>query len=96
MPPIVSHIDIACPPAEVFGYATDPSRFAEWQDDVVGVRIQGGRPLGVGSSFTTTRRVARLEFSYTQEITALDPPRLGRSRCRWTAQAKREHHRRAA
>ena len=77
MPPIVSHIDIACPPAEVFGYATDPSRFAEWQDDVVGVRIQGGRPLGVGSRFTTTRRVARLEFSYTQEITALDPPRTG-------------------
>lgn len=74
MPPIVSHIDIACPPAEVFGYATDPSRFAEWQDDVVGVRIQGGRPLGVGSRFTTTRRVARVEFSYTQEITALDPP----------------------
>jgi uncharacterized protein YndB with AHSA1/START domain len=75
MPPIVSHIDIACPPAEVFGYATDPSRFADWQDDVVGVRLQGGRPLGVGSRFTTTRRVARVEFSYTQEITALDPPR---------------------
>jgi uncharacterized protein YndB with AHSA1/START domain len=75
MPPIVSHIDIACPPAEVFGYATDPSRFAEWQDDVVGVRIQGGRRLGVGSRFTTTRRVARVQFSYTQEITALDPPR---------------------
>jgi uncharacterized protein YndB with AHSA1/START domain len=75
MPPIVSHIDIACPPAEVFGYATDPTRFAEWQDDVVGVRIQGGRRLGVGSRFTTTRRVARVQFSYTQEITALDPPR---------------------
>jgi len=29
----------------------------------------------VGSRFTTTRRVARVEFSYTQEITALDPPR---------------------
>ena len=41
MPPIVAYIDIACPPAEVFGYATDPSRFAEWQDDVAGVRIQG-------------------------------------------------------
>jgi uncharacterized protein YndB with AHSA1/START domain len=75
MPPIVSHIDIACPPAEVFGYATDPSRFAEWQDDVAGVRIQGGRLQSVGTRFTTTRRVARVEFSYTQEITALDPPR---------------------
>ena len=77
MPPIVSHLDIARPPAEVFGYATDPSRFAEWQDDVVGVRIQGGRPLGVGSRFTTTRRVARLEFSYTQEITRSIRPAAG-------------------
>ncbi|MGW5149856.1 SRPBCC family protein [Rhodococcus koreensis] len=75
MQPTVSHIDIDRPPAQVFGYATDPSRFAEWQHDVVGVLIQGDRPLGVGSRFTTTRRVARLEFSYTQEITALDPPR---------------------
>ena len=28
MPPIVSSIDIARPPDEVFAYATDPSRFA--------------------------------------------------------------------
>jgi len=39
MPPIVSRIDIARPPDEVFAYATDPSRFAEWQRDVVRVRI---------------------------------------------------------
>jgi uncharacterized protein YndB with AHSA1/START domain len=48
MPPIVSSIDIARPPDEVFAYATDPSRFAEWQRDVVRVRIEGhgiGRPL---------------------------------------------------
>ena len=44
-----------------------PSRFAEWQHDVVGVRIQGGHPPSVGSRFTTTRRVGRVEFSYTQE-----------------------------
>jgi uncharacterized protein YndB with AHSA1/START domain len=28
MPPIVSNTDIARPPAEVFAYATDPSRLA--------------------------------------------------------------------
>jgi uncharacterized protein YndB with AHSA1/START domain len=41
MPPIVSSIDIARPPGEVFAYATDPSRFPEWQRDVVRVRIEG-------------------------------------------------------
>jgi uncharacterized protein YndB with AHSA1/START domain len=75
MPPIMSTIEIARPPAEVFAYATDPSRFAEWQDDVVRVRIQGGRPPSVGSRFTTTRRIGRVEYRLTQEVTELSPPR---------------------
>ena len=72
MPPIVSIIEIARPPDEVFSYVTDPSRFAEWQDDVVSVRIEGGRPPGVGSRFTTTRRVGG---TMTQEITEISAPR---------------------
>ena len=47
MPPIVSSIEVARPPDEVFK-GTDPSRFAEWQDDVVGVRVDGDRPPTVG------------------------------------------------
>jgi uncharacterized protein YndB with AHSA1/START domain len=72
MPPIVSRIEIARPPDEVFSYVTDPSRFAEWQDDVVSVRIEGGCPPGVGSRFTTTRRVGG---TMTQEITEISAPR---------------------
>jgi uncharacterized protein YndB with AHSA1/START domain len=75
MPPIVSNVEIARPPDEVFAYATDPSRFAEWQDDVVRVRIEGGHPPSVGSRFTTTRRIGRVEHRSTQEITELSPPR---------------------
>ncbi|HET9559126.1 MAG TPA: SRPBCC family protein [Actinomycetota bacterium] len=44
MPPIVSSIEVARPPDEVFSYSTDPSRFAEWQRDMVGVRVDGDRP----------------------------------------------------
>jgi uncharacterized protein YndB with AHSA1/START domain len=77
MPPMVSSIEIARPPEEVFAYATDPSRFAEWQNDVV--RIQGGHPPSVGSRFTTTRRIGRVEYRLTQEITELSAPR------RWAA-----------
>jgi uncharacterized protein YndB with AHSA1/START domain len=73
--PIVSSIEIARPPDEVYSYATDPSRFAEWQDDVVSVRLEGGRPPGVGSRFTTTRRIGRAERTMTQEITEISPPR---------------------
>jgi uncharacterized protein YndB with AHSA1/START domain len=75
MPPIVSSIDIARPPDEVFSYVTDPSRFAEWQHDVVSVRIERGRPPGVGSRFTTTRRIGGVERTMTQAVTELSPPR---------------------
>jgi uncharacterized protein YndB with AHSA1/START domain len=73
--PIVSSIEIARPPEEVFSYVTDPSRFAEWQYDVVSVSMEGGRPPGVGSRFTTTRRIGPAERTMTQEITEISPPR---------------------
>jgi uncharacterized protein YndB with AHSA1/START domain len=74
VPPIVSSIEIARPPDEVFSYVTDPSRFAEWQYDVVSVRIEGGGPPRVGSKFTTTRRIGGVERTMTQEITEINPP----------------------
>jgi uncharacterized protein YndB with AHSA1/START domain len=74
MPPIVSSIDIARPPDEVFSYLTDPSRFAEWQHDVVHVRMEGGA-TGLGARFTTTRRIGGVERTMTQEVTQLRPPR---------------------
>jgi uncharacterized protein YndB with AHSA1/START domain len=80
MPPIVSTVDIARPPDEVFSYVTDPSRFTEWQDDVVSVRMEEGRPPGMGSRFTTTRRIGGVERTMTQEITETTPPRS------WAAQ----------
>jgi uncharacterized protein YndB with AHSA1/START domain len=75
MAPIVSQIDIARPPEEVYAYVTDPSRFGEWQHDVVRVRLQEGRPPSAGSRFTTTRRIGPVEQTMTQEITELNPPR---------------------
>ncbi len=41
MAPLVSTIEIARPPDEVFAFATDPLRFAEWQRDVVRTRMLG-------------------------------------------------------
>ncbi len=75
MPPIVLTIEIARPPDEVFSYVTDPSRFAEWQEDAARGRLEGGGPPGVGSRFTTTRRIGRAERTTTSEITEINPPR---------------------
>ena len=70
-----STIEIARPPGEVFAYVTDPSRFPEWQGDVVQVRVHEDRPAGVGARFTTTRRIGRSERSMIQEVTENSPPR---------------------
>jgi uncharacterized protein YndB with AHSA1/START domain len=75
MPPIVSIIEVARPPAEVFSYMTDPTRFTEWQGDVVSVQVEGDRSTGVGSRFTTVRRIGGTERSMTQEVTEVSPPR---------------------
>jgi uncharacterized protein YndB with AHSA1/START domain len=74
MSPITSHIEIARPAEDVFAYATDPSRFSEWQDDVVSAHLEAGQTLGVGSWFTTIRRMGRSERAMTQEITESRPP----------------------
>lgn len=79
MTAIVSTIEIARPPDEVFAYVTDPARFAEWQHDVVAVRFVNGGPLEVGSRFATTRRIGRAERTMTQEISEVTPVR------RWAA-----------
>jgi uncharacterized protein YndB with AHSA1/START domain len=75
MPPIVSRFEVDRPPDQVYSYATDPSRFHEWQRDVVRVRVEGGRPPAVGTRFTTVRRIGRVEQATTQEITEMSPPR---------------------
>jgi len=47
MAPIESSIEIARPPEEVFAYFADPTRFAEWQRDVVRCcRPSAARPGG--------------------------------------------------
>jgi Polyketide cyclase / dehydrase and lipid transport len=69
MAPLVSTIEIARAPREVYAFATDPLRFVEWQRDVVAVRMLGE------VSFTTTRRVGGTERTMSQHIVRDDPPR---------------------
>ncbi len=80
MAPIVSSFEIARPPDHVYTYVTDPSRFPEWQHDVVRVEVLGEPPPGVGTKFTTTRRIGRAERTTTQEITNADRPRTWAAR----------------
>jgi len=57
MAPIVTNVEIARPPEEVFGYVIDPSRFAEWQEGVVSGRMEADGPHGVGSRCMANRKL---------------------------------------
>src|SRR5918994_2907819 len=72
---IVDSIEIRRRPEDVFSYVTDPSHLAEWQENLVSGRLEGGGPLGVGSRMTETRRIGRGERTLTLELTEYDPPR---------------------
>ncbi len=75
MSALTGTIEIARPQEEVFAYVTDPTRFPEWQSDVVRVDVAEGYRPGVGARFTTTRRVGGSERTMTQEVTEFSHPR---------------------
>jgi uncharacterized protein YndB with AHSA1/START domain len=75
MAAIVETIDIARRPEDVFAFATDFSRFPEWQAGVISARPEGHAPPGLGSSATVIRRAGPRKLSRTEEITEFDPPR---------------------
>lgn len=74
MAPFVHSIEIHRPPEEVYAYATDPTTFSQWQSDVVRAEPAEGYTGGVGSRFTTTRRIAGADRAMVQEITERTPP----------------------
>jgi hypothetical protein len=74
MPPIVTSAEINRPAAEVFAYATDPSRFSEWQKGVVDGHIDSQTPT-VGAKCVTTRRIGGANRPSTSELVQYDPPK---------------------
>ncbi len=75
MAPIVSSVEIARRPEDVFAYVSDPSRLAEWQESVVSAHVEGGGPPALGSKAITTRRIGRGERTMTMELTEITAPR---------------------
>jgi len=68
-------VEVERPAAEVFNYATDPSRFHEWQQGVVSGSMQSRGAPAVGDRCVTTRRIGGAERPATSEVVELNPPR---------------------
>jgi uncharacterized protein YndB with AHSA1/START domain len=75
MAPIIASTEIDRPAADVFAYATDPTRFSQWQKGVVdGHMDQPGTPQ-VGAHCSTTRRIGFADRPSTSKLVHIDPPR---------------------
>jgi uncharacterized protein YndB with AHSA1/START domain len=79
MPAIVASTEVERPAAEVFAYATDPTRFSEWQKGVVDGHMDdpadGTESPAVGAKCVTTRRIGGANRPSTSELVQIDPPK---------------------
>jgi Polyketide cyclase / dehydrase and lipid transport len=74
MAPIITSTEVDRPAEDVFAYATDPTRFHEWQQGVVDGRMDGPGVPRLGTQCLTTRRIAGTNRSSTSRVVRLDPP----------------------
>lgn len=75
MAAIVTTIEVDRSADDVFAYATDPTRFPEWQQGVVSGHMEAGGPPTVGTKCHTTRRIGGAERPSISEITHVDAPK---------------------
>lgn len=74
MPPITTSTEVGRPAEDVFAYATDPTRFSEWQQGVVDGRMDHSGVPSVGTHCLTTRRIGGANRSSTSEVVRINPP----------------------
>jgi uncharacterized protein YndB with AHSA1/START domain len=77
MSAIVTSTDVERPAEEVFEYATDPTRFVEWQGGVTSGHMDSteGRGPQIGDVCLTTRRIGGAERTAESRLVTFDPPR---------------------
>jgi hypothetical protein len=74
MPPITASIQVDRAAEDVFAYATDPSRFSEWQKGVVSGHMDSTGAPQVGDRCLTTRRIGLANRPVTSTLVCFDPP----------------------
>ena len=74
MAPVTVRTDVNRAAADVFAYATDPTRFHDWQSGVVdGHMATPGTPK-VGDRCLTSRRIGGAVRPSTSKVTHIEPP----------------------
>jgi hypothetical protein len=74
MSAIVTSVEVDRTAEDVFAYATDPTRFSEWQQGVVSGQLEQPESPGVGTRCFTTRRIGGADRASTSVISHISPP----------------------
>jgi hypothetical protein len=75
MSPITVTTEVNRSAGDVFAYATDPTRFSEWQKGVVeGHMEEADGAHGVRAKCITTRRIGMANRPSAAEVTVFNPP----------------------
>ncbi len=75
MAPTIASTVVDRPAAQVFAYATDPTRFREWQQGLIDGHLDPPGPAQVVTKCLTTRRIGGASRAVTSELTHIDAPR---------------------
>jgi hypothetical protein len=68
MAPIITTVQVGRAADDVFAYATDPTRFREWQQGVIDGHMETGTPT-VGTRCHTTRRIGGADRRSVSDVT---------------------------
>jgi hypothetical protein len=74
MTPILTSIEVNRPAEVVFAYATDPTRFSEWQKGVLDGSMDSSGATKIGDHCLTTRRIGFANRVATAEVVRVNPP----------------------
>lgn len=74
MTAVTATTEIDRPAQDVYDYATDPSRFHEWQKGVVDGHLATAQDPRVGDHCVTVRRIGFANRPITSEVTTVDAP----------------------
>jgi hypothetical protein len=75
MAQVIASAVVDRPAAQVFAYATDPTRFREWQQGLIDGHLDPPGLAQVGTRCVTTRRIGGANRAVTSELTHIDAPR---------------------
>ncbi len=74
MTAVTATVEVSRPARAVYDYATDPSRFYEWQKGVVDGHLASPQEARVGDRCVTVRRIGFANRPITSEVTNVDAP----------------------